>query len=60
MVRAEEPICRHCQINASQMVDHIVALADGGTRLDRSNLQALCLRCHARKTAAEVRIRREG
>jgi len=31
--------------------DHVVEIADGGERLDRSNLRVLCAACHARKTA---------
>jgi 5-methylcytosine-specific restriction protein A len=34
-------------------VDHIVPLRHGGTD-DLTNLQTLCLRCHGRKTVAEM------
>jgi 5-methylcytosine-specific restriction protein A len=37
---------------AAQDVDHKVPLRDGGTH-HWSNLQALCHRCHSRKTARE-------
>lgn len=39
-------------------VDHVVELADGG-KGDLSNLQTLCVACHARKTA-ENRRRRDA
>lgn len=52
VVRAEEPICRVCQRNATQQVDHITPKARGGTD-DRTNLQGICKACHARKTASE-------
>jgi 5-methylcytosine-specific restriction endonuclease McrA len=41
-------------------VDHIVALADGGAELDRTNLQALCASCSGRKSVAERMARRRG
>lgn len=50
VVLDEEPVCRSCGREASEHVDHIVALAKGGTN-DRSNLQGLCQRCHSIKTA---------
>ena len=58
----EEPLCRHCReagrVTAAVLVDHIRALSDGGARLDRANLQPLCVPCHARKSAADLRDRR--
>jgi 5-methylcytosine-specific restriction protein A len=33
--------------------DHVVPLARGGAPYDRSNVQALCWKCHARKTGRE-------
>lgn len=39
-------------------LDHVIALADGGTN-DMNNLQALCQNCHAAKTRDE-RIRRQA
>lgn len=33
--------------------DHVVEIKDGGAPLDPANGQALCARCHARKTARE-------
>jgi hypothetical protein len=54
-VLTEEPSCRlaypGCLIR-SQQVDHILNRARGGTDA-RSNLQGVCKRCHATKTAHE-------
>lgn len=64
-VRREEPLCRdpfgiHRSAGsgaASECVDHIVprreCLARGLEPEARDNLQALCKRCHDRKTATE-------
>jgi 5-methylcytosine-specific restriction protein A len=57
MIRRERPICEHCGVAPSRMVDHIVPLRAGGARLDLANLQALCLPCHASKTRSERRRR---
>jgi len=57
MIRRERPICEHCGVAPSRMVDHIVPLRAGGARLDLANLQALCLTCHAAKTRSERRRR---
>ena len=58
MVRMEEPLCRHClrdgRVTASVLVDHIIPISQApDLRLVRSNLQALCASCHARKTQSE-------
>jgi len=50
-VLIEEPLCRRCGED-SRHVDHIVPKSQGGTD-DRANLQALCSRCHSKKTASE-------
>lgn len=48
-VLAEEPFCRVCGLKA-KIVDHI----DGNAaNVARSNLQAMCQRCHNRKTNRE-------
>lgn len=60
MFLAEHPICAdpfgvHKQrgdVEASSEVDHVIPLDAGGTD-DEENLQALCKRCHSRKTAEE-------
>jgi 5-methylcytosine-specific restriction protein A len=54
--QCRDPRCDHtgsaCPRRANT-VDHILNVARGGAAYDRSNLQALCWRCHARKTASE-------
>lgn len=51
-----EPLCRFCAarglVTAASEVDHIVALADGGTHA-ASNLRSLCKPCHSRRTARD-------
>jgi len=57
-VKFEQPLCpgwppsEECGRIATE-VDHIVPLAIGGQPFARSNVQALCASCHARKTRAE-------
>ena len=55
-VLREEPNCAICGAPATD-VDHVVAIADGGTD-DRSNLRALCRECHKRHTSEQNRARR--
>lgn len=54
-IRAEEPLCIIClqegRTTPSQMVDHIHPISKGGSKWERSNLQALCHKCHNKKTA---------
>lgn len=55
--KMRHPLCRHCMdngiINPSQEIDHVVPISAGGEKLDWSNLQALCKRCHSIKTARD-------
>lgn len=61
-VLREQPVCacpgcpkhagQRCQQLATD-VDHIVSMTDGGSMLDRSNLQGLCEPCHVGKTWAD-------
>jgi 5-methylcytosine-specific restriction endonuclease McrA len=37
--------------------DHIIEIKDGGAKLDRTNIQCLCIDCHNKKTA-KVRAER--
>lgn len=47
----KHPVCACCPERSTD-VDHIIALASGGTHRD-DNLQALCKSCHSRKTAQQ-------
>lgn len=53
------PLCLHCDRNgivtAATVADHITPIKQGGEPLDESNLQALCEKCHNRKSASESR-----
>ena len=46
------PLCGRCQqrgrTRAADMVHHIVAIRDGGARLDNDNLLSLCWHCHGK------------
>ncbi len=56
------PLCGRCEALgltvAAKVVDHIQPLKRGGARFDTSNLQALCVSCHNRKTTSESAGRR--
>jgi 5-methylcytosine-specific restriction protein A len=49
---AKYPLCGRCQsrsvVRAADMVHHIVAIRDGGARLDNDNLLSLCWHCHGK------------
>ena len=52
-------LCRRCKclldaIGVKFEVDHRIALALGGTN-ERTNLEALCVPCHAKKTARDLK-----
>ena len=47
--RAKHPVCEMCGRTGSALVDHIHPIQQGGAQLDEDNMQALCMRCHARK-----------
>lgn len=53
-----EPLCRVCRAVPATLVDHIIPRADGGADYDPANLQPLCPRCHARKTAHDEASRK--
>jgi 5-methylcytosine-specific restriction protein A len=52
-----DPLCRHCKargvIRQAKVIDHIVALCNGGTD-DDSNVQPLCIECHDAKTRRDL------
>jgi len=49
---AKYPLCGRCQARgrtrAADMVHHIIAIRDGGARLDNDNLLSLCWHCHGK------------
>lgn len=53
----EQPLCANGCDAISTDVDHIRAIEDGGDPWARTNLQALCQRCHSRKTRQEQATR---
>jgi len=46
--------CRRCSRAGRLECDHVVPLREGGDPWDMTNLQALCRRCHAAKSAREA------
>lgn len=55
-VLQSQPLCRKCEaygyLEPATCVDHIIDIKDRPElRLDLTNLQPLCDRCHSRKTA---------
>lgn len=53
----QTPLCEQCGrkgiLTPAQMVDHIVPINKGGAPLDLGNLQSLCNKCHAAKSAKD-------
>ncbi|WP_051951444.1 HNH endonuclease signature motif containing protein [Flavobacterium sp. ASV13] len=53
------PLCVHCErdgyVTAATVADHKVRMKAGGEAFEESNIQALCEKCHNRKSAAESR-----
>lgn len=63
-IRARDcSLCQECKrqgrTTIGHPVDHIVALADGGTD-DDDNKETLCVPCHDAKSAREARARALG
>jgi len=54
--RKKYPLCKHCLdkgiTTPSAVVDHIQPIDKGGDKFNSFNLQALCHKCHNRKTGA--------
>lgn len=44
--------CAKCGAGGRIIGDHIEERKDGGADLDPANVELLCMKCHARKTAA--------
>lgn len=53
----EDPDGVHPRRQRATHVDHVVPISQGGARLDKANLQSLCMSCHSRKTALERNAR---
>lgn len=56
--RSGHPLCEKCGA-VGEIIDHITEIKDGGACLDERNVQTLCRRCHAGKTAVEKSKRGE-
>jgi 5-methylcytosine-specific restriction protein A len=52
---AHHQICELCGMRQASEVHHVIAVEDGGARLEESNLQALCKPCHSRLTIRSPR-----
>lgn len=50
---AQNPICQVCGRARSVETDHIVSLAEGGSRVDLDNLRAVCEACHDAKSGRD-------
>ena len=46
MVREAEWRCERCRRRGNLELHHIVPLADGGSLIDRNNVEVLCRSCH--------------
>lgn len=56
LVLSEQPVCQHCNRAFANQVDHILPRSiNRSLELERSNLQALCQRCHSAKTMSETK-----
>ena len=51
-----EPHNQRTQPNSATL-DHILPISKGGSKLDRDNLQILCIPCHSKKTKEEFPIK---
>jgi len=54
--KLKHPLCVSCEnqgrVTPSQVTDHITPIDKGGAKWDSSNFQALCHKCHNKKTAS--------
>jgi 5-methylcytosine-specific restriction enzyme A len=59
---ADHPLCVECgalgRVTAANVVDHVVAIRDGGAIWDEANLQPLCATHHDAKSGRELMARR--
>lgn len=49
----DHPFCELCKVRVAVERDHIISLAKGGPDTE-DNVQALCIDCHAEKTAVDL------
>ena len=53
LYRKQHPLCEECERNGritpADLVDHIIAVSDGGSMWSWDNLQSLCISCHNKK-----------
>lgn len=58
-ILSEQPLCRMClhegRYTEATIVDHIQPINEGGSKLERDNLQPLCEKHHNQKTAKEMK-----
>ncbi len=56
---SRKPLCERCEAmgltTPARIVDHIIPIKQGGDWFVFSNLQSLCISCHASKTADDKR-----
>lgn len=57
LVKKETPLCEVCaaagRLRIAQYTDHLIRWQEGGAKLDRRNLMAMCKHDHNRKSALE-------
>lgn len=53
LILNRDPLCQICGKAPATEVDHIVAMAKGGSRDDEDNLRGVCRPCHSRKGVRE-------
>jgi 5-methylcytosine-specific restriction endonuclease McrA len=51
-VLQNKPVCVMCT-RAAKFLDHITPISQGGAIWDEDNLQGLCIKCNASKTAKD-------
>lgn len=57
ILREQRNCCNHCKMGLVERkweCDHVIPISCGGNALARSNLQILCVACHAAKSAKEA------
>ncbi len=57
ILREQRNCCNHCKMGLEERrweCDHVIPISCGGNALARSNLQILCVACHAAKSAKEA------